>query len=477
MEHYYPVIAGDDYIDGDARPFDSLDPATGDIVAVVDETTSAAVDAAVLDAQRAGIKWRSVRPLERGRVLTRIAEKIREQAEELARLETLDNGQPISQSRNDVEVAARYFEYYGGWADKVYGQTIPLGERYHSYTRHEPFGVVAMILPWNAPLQQAARGLAPALAMGNTAVVKPAEITSVTTVLLAKIAIEAGLPPGALNVVPGRGRHVGGPLVGHPAVSKIAFTGSFETGSALMRLAADRVLPIGLELGGKSPNIVFSDADLERVAASSWTAFTLKGGQVCSAGTRLLVHRSVHDEIVALLVDRAGRATVGPGLEDPDLGPLASAQQLETVTQYLDIGVAEGATLAYGGRRLDDGALGKGHFVEPTIFVDVKSHMTIAQEEIFGPVLSVIPFDTEEEAVQIANDTPFGLAAGIWTRDISRAHRVAAELESGQVFVNEYFAGGIETPFGGFKTSGFGREKGFEALLHYSETKTVTVRL
>jgi aldehyde dehydrogenase (NAD+) len=376
-----------------------------------------------------------------------------------------------------VEVAARYFEYYGGGADKVHGETIPLGDRYLSYTRHEPFGVIGMILPWNAPLQQAARGLAPALAMGNTSVVKPAETTPTTTLVLARLAAASGLPPSVLNVVPGFGREIGGALVSHPRVAKVAFTGSVQTGRILMHAAAERVIPVTLELGGKSPNIIFADADLEAAVRSSWTAFTLKSGQVCSAGTRLLVHESVHDDVVALMVKRAASAVIGPGLEDPDLGPLANQQQFDTVSHYLKVGSDEGASLAYGGGIPSDARLAGGYFVEPTIFTGVRNDMRIAQEEIFGPVLAVIPFSTDEEAIRIANDSEFGLAAGIWTSSLSRAHHVAARLEVGQVFVNEYFAGGVETPFGGFKSSGFGREKGFEAYKHYSETKTVTVRI
>jgi aldehyde dehydrogenase (NAD+) len=415
--------------------------------------------------------------VERGRILARIADAIRRDAAELARTETLDNGQPLSQALGDVETAARYFEFFAGAADKLHGDTIPLGPDYLSYTHHDPYGVIGFILPWNAPLQQAARGLAPALAVGNVAVVKPAEDTPITTLELARIAVECGLPPGVLNVVTGFGNEAGKALTEHPAVRKVAFTGSVVTGSAVMRAAADRLVPVTLELGGKSPNIVFADADLDAAARSAWLAFTAKTGQVCSAGSRLIVHESVHDELLDRLVARAQSATIAPGIEDPDLGPLATSAQYEKVTGYLELGRHEGAKVAVGGGVPAASALQAGHFVEPTIFADVDNGMRIAQEEIFGPVLCAIKFADEDEAVRIANDTVYGLAAGVWTNDLGRAHRTAARIEAGQVFVNEYFAGGVETPFGGFKSSGFGREKGFEALRHYSHVKTVTMRI
>jgi len=472
---YQPFI-GDDFVAGTGGTFSTCNPADGEVLAEVTRGTVEDIDRAVRAAEAARGGWRRTTPVERGRILLRIADAIRANADELARLETLDNGQALSQARGDVEVAARYFEYFGGAADKLHGETIPLGPDYHSYTVHEPFGVVGFILPWNAPLQQAARGLAPALAAGNVAVVKPAEDTPMTTLELARIAVECGLPAGVVNVVPGYGHEAGAALTEHPLVRKIAFTGSVDTGSLIMRTASERLIPLTLELGGKSPNIVFADADLDAVARSSWTAFTVKSGQVCSAGTRLLVQSSVYDEVVERLVERARKASIAPGLDDPDVGPLATKAQFEKVTGYLRLGVEEGARVAVGGGVPKDDALQRGYFVEPTIFVDVDNRMRIAQEEIFGPVLCAIRFDDEEEAIRIANDTRYGLAAGVWTSDLARAHRVAGAIESGQVFVNEYFAGGVETPFGGFKSSGYGREKGFEALRYYTQLKTVTVR-
>jgi aldehyde dehydrogenase (NAD+) len=470
------------FIDGVPAPaetdvFRPLNPATGESYAEVSKGTAVEVDVAVRSAERAFGLWKLTKPVDRGRILYKVAEAIRANVDELAALETQDIGQPLSLSVGDVEAAARYFEFFAGAADKVHGETLPLGPDYHSYTEHVPFGVVGHILPWNAPLQQTARGVAPSLAVGNTVVVKPASETPLSTLAMARIAVGAGLPAGVFNVVPGSGREAGMAIVDHPLVRKVAFTGSVETGAAIMKRASDRVIPLTMELGGKSPNIVFEDADLDAVVKSAWTAFTMKCGQVCSAGSRLLVQASIYDAVVERLAARAETATIGPGIENPDLGPLTTRGQLQSVLDYIEIGKGEGARVVAGGGRPAEARLQNGNFVQPTIFADVSNHMRIAQEEIFGPVLSVIRFADEEEAVEIANDTNFGLAAGVWTRDLARAHRVASRIEAGQVYVNEYFAGGVETPFGGFKYSGFGREKGLEALKTYSHTKTVTIRI
>ncbi len=477
----YPPV--DHWIAGTAKRsvsgerFETRDPANGQVLAHVSRGGQEDVDVAVRDAYAAFDAWSSGHPAERGRILMRIAATIREHADELTRLETLDVGKPLRQAAGDVEVAARYFEFYAGLADKVGGVTIPLGDRYHSYTVRAPFGVTGHIVPWNAPLQQAARGVAPALAAGNTAVVKPAEDTPMSCVALAKLATACGLPNGVLNVVTGFGVEAGEALVRHPLVRKVAFTGSVPTGQTVMRAAADRIVPVTLELGGKSPNIVFSDADLEAAAHGAWIAINTNAGQICSSGSRLLVHESVGDELVERLVDLNSKATLGPGIDDPDVAAITTRAQFDRVKSYLKIGVDEGATVVSGGGVADRDGLRDGYFIEPTIFVDVDNGMRIAQEEIFGPVLSVITFSTDEEAVRIANDSPYGLVAGIWTRNLSRAHRVAATLEAGQVYVNEWFAGGVETPFGGVKASGIGREKGMESITHYTDSRTVTVRL
>lgn len=451
-------------------------PADATVLGEAPEAAVADVDAAVADAADGLRVWTRMDPAERARVLARIAVVLRERKEEFAQLETLDNGKPITLARGDVEGSARYFEFFAGIADKINGLTIPLGSDYLSYTINEPYGVVAQILPWNAPLQQAARGLAPCLAAGNVAVVKPAEDTPFSTLALAELAVDCGLPPGVMNVVTGVGEVVGACLAEHPAVRKVAFTGSVPTGRAVMHVAAERLIPATLELGGKSANIVFADADLEAAVQGSATAINRNSGQNCSAGSRLLVHESVHDEFVERLTTINRSLTIGPGIDDPDMGPITTADQFERVKAYLKLGEQEGATRISGGVELPSRS-SDGYFVEPTVFVGVDNHMRIAREEIFGPVVGILKFADDDEAVAIANDSDYGLVAGIWTQSLSRAHRVASALEVGQVFVNEYYAGGVETPFGGTKQSGFGREKGVEAVLQYAQTKAVNVRL
>lgn len=469
------VIDGEEVAAKSGERFDTYDPATGKPFAQVARGLAADIDLAVESARRAFPAWSRRPPVERGRILMRIAEALIDNRDALAHLETLDNGKPISQSARDVDVAARYFEFYAGIADKVAGETIPLGAGFLSYTIREPFGVSAQIVPWNAPIQQAARGIAPALAAGNTAVVKPAEDTPLSCLELARLALSCDLPAGVLNVVPGYGEEAGAALVSHGGISKVTFTGSVETGRLVMRNAADRLLPLTLELGGKSPNIVFADGDLELAAKTAMVAINTNAGQVCSAGSRLLVEDSIYDEMVERVAAFDRAVTLGPGLEDPQMGPLTTEDQFLRVQGFLKAGVEEGARVAVGGGLPSEPRLRDGWFVQPTVFADVDNAMRIAQEEIFGPVLSVIRFRDENDAIRIANDSRYGLVAGVWTSQIDRGHRVAAALEVGQVFINSYFSGGVETPFGGSKNSGFGREKGLEAIHHYTKVKTVTL--
>jgi aldehyde dehydrogenase (NAD+) len=458
---------------------DVRNPADGSVIAYVANATRDDLDRAVEDGWDAFTTWSTVLPAERGRILNRMALALRERTDEFARIETLDNGKPISAAKSDVEGSARYFEFFAGAADKINGDQIPLGPGYLAYSAHLPIGLVGQILPWNAPLQQAARGLAPALAAGNCVLIKPAEDTPLSSLALARLAIECGMPPGVLNVITGFGEEVGAWLTQHPGIRKVVFTGSVDTGRIVNVAAATRLAPTTLELGGKSANIVFADADLDLAVKGAGKAINANSGQNCSAGSRLLLHESIYDQFVERLSEQNSRLTVGPGLADPDLGPITTREQFERVREYLSIGAQEGATAITGGVAVE-GRSENGYFVPPTIFVGVDNKMRIAREEIFGPVVSAIKFGDEDEAVAIANDSDFGLVAGLWSANVSRVHRVALQLEVGQVYVNEYyagFAGGVETPFGGTKNSGFGREKGLEALRGYTQSRTVVIKL
>ena len=474
MQDSYDLFIDGDWVPAaDGSELTTYDPATGEPLTRVAAATESDVDDAVAAARTAFREWRRVDPDERGRIVGRIADKVREHSDELAELESFDQGKPLSQAKSDYEGAARYFEYYAGAADKLEGRSVPVGEDTIDFTMREPYGVSAQITPWNFPGNLFARGVAPALVAGNSVVVKPAEQTPLTALKLAELCAEAGVPDGVVNVVNGYGDPTGAALSGHDDGETITFTGSVPTGQAIMETAARTITPVTLELGGKNPAVVFPDADLDAAAEWITTAIFTNAGQICSAADRVVVHDDVHDELLDRIVDIAESQTVGPGPEDYDMGPLASAEQLEKVTRYIDVGKKEGATLATGGDALDR----PGYFVEPTVFVDVENDMRIAQEEIFGPVLSVIPFSEASEALDIANDVAYGLVAGVFTKDVTRAMRFARDLEAGNVYVNKWFGDTNQTPFGGYKKSGIGREKGLEALDSYLQTKNVAVNL
>jgi acyl-CoA reductase-like NAD-dependent aldehyde dehydrogenase len=374
-------------------------------------------------------------------------------------------------------VAARYFEFFAGAADKIMGHTIPLGPGLLDFTVREPIGVSAQIVPWNYPIQIGARGVAPALAAGCSVVLKPSSEAPMTALRLGEIALNSGLPPGVLNVVPGTGSEAGVALASDPDINQLTFTGSVDVGVQVAKMAADNVVPVVMELGGKSPNVVFADADLDLTVQGVANAIFQNAGQTCSAGSRLLVERAAHDAVVERLAARARTMKIGPGVSDPDMGPIISRRQLETIERYVDIGRNEGAGVAAGGARPSDASLGKGFYFQPTLLDRVSPDMRVAQEEIFGPVLSIIDFDDLDQAAAIANRSQYGLVAGIWTRDINKALALASRIKSGQVYINTYGAGGgVELPFGGYKKSGYGREKGLESLASYTQVKNVCVR-
>jgi aldehyde dehydrogenase (NAD+) len=473
----YPVLIDGEEVYGRAT-FVDLDPSTGRELAEVARGGPDEINAAVAAARETLERsWRRTKTAERARILRRISELIRRDRELLADLESRDTGKPLRQARGDADVAARYFEFYASAIETLYGDTIPIDSDVFIYTLREPFGVTAHIIPWNYPLQIGARTVAPALAAGNCCVLKPAEEAPLTAIHLGRLGLEAGLPPGALNVVPGFGEEAGAALAAHPGIDHLSFTGSVEVGKLVSKAAAEHVIPVTLELGGKSPNVVFADADITAAMPVLVNSIIQNAGQTCSAGSRLLVQASAHDRVVGELVDRFQAVSVGPGPSDPDMGPLISETQLERVSRYVELGKTE-AHAVTGGGQPEDASLKGGYFFMPTVFDDVSPAAVIAQEEIFGPVVAVTAFADIDEAAQLANGTDYGLVAAVWTRDVNKAHIVAREIRAGQVFVNTYGAsGGPEMPFGGVKRSGHGREKGLEGLLEFTQVKTVAMKL
>jgi acyl-CoA reductase-like NAD-dependent aldehyde dehydrogenase len=466
------LFIGGEFVDSaSGATFETIDPATGEVITDVAAAGDEDIDRAVAAAAAAFETWGSSRPAERERLLFRLADLIEQNADELAQIESLDSGKPVGDATAvDVPLTAATFRYYGGWPSKIEGITIPTAYDAHVYTRREPVGVVGAIVAWNFPLLLAAWKLGPALAAGCTVVLKPAEQTPLSSLRLAELIAEAGFPPGVVNVCNGLGADAGRALVRHPGIRKIAFTGSLEVGREIARASADTLKHVTLELGGKSPNIIFADADVATAAAAASAAIFFNTGQVCTAGSRLMVERSIHDEVVEKVLAEADKMKMGPGLAaDTTLGPLVSQAQFERVTGYIDLGRREGANVISGGKAPE----GSGYFMPPTVLSDAADALSVVKEEIFGPVVVVQPFESIEEVARRANTNSYGLAAGVWTNDLQKAHKVAERLQAGTVWINSYNALDPAVSVGGVKDSGYGKDNGREGLERYLQTKTV----
>jgi phenylacetaldehyde dehydrogenase len=465
------------------KTFPTYNPATGEILAQVAEGDREDIERAVKAARKAFDQgpWRQMTAAERARLIWKLADLIDAHTEELGYLESLDNGKPLAVAKAaDVPLAAELFRYMAGWATKIEGNTIPLsvpytpGAKYLAYTLREPVGVVGQVIPWNFPLLMAAWKLGPALATGCTVVLKPAEQTPLSALRLGELIVKAGFPEGVVNIVPGYGETAGAALAAHPDVDKIAFTGSTEVGKLIVHAAAGNLKKVSLELGGKSPNVVFKDADIDAAIAGSASAIFFNHGQCCCAGSRLYVEKAIYDRVVEGVAEQAKKIHVGSGLDpQTQMGPLVSEEQMNRVCGYLEAGFSEGATAVAGGHKSG----GKGYFVEPTVLVNTREDMKVVKEEIFGPVVTAMPFDDPEEILPRANDSAYGLAAAVWTRDISKAHRMAEQLRAGTVWINCYNIFDAALPFGGYKQSGWGREMGHDVLNLYTQTKAVCTRL